>query len=351
MVSMECIILAGGYGTRLRPLTYTRQKVLIPVMNKPMIMHIIDALPESVDRVIVAANYKKEQIRDYFSKHDTGREIIINDEPVPLGTAGAVKHAEKYIDATFMVVNSDIVSSLDIGKFTESHRKKGAFATISLWQVDDIREFGVVSLEPDSRITCFVEKPRPEDAPSNLINSGHYCLDYETLDMIPKGRMVSMEKEIFPRIIAEHGRFFGYRFPGYWIDVGKFSNYILAHRMIMDSEGIRFKTGDNCNVLGKGDYSCIGNSVGTGSGSVLRNCVVFNDVKVGDGAIITDSVIGQGCRVGKGCTLKNVVLGDEHDISEGARMENRVVWEKPVPEGYPDSQVGNVIDNKYAKKA
>jgi len=121
---MEAIILAGGFGTRLRPLTYTRAKPLLPILNKPMIMHIIDMLPDEVDKIILAVNYRKEQLEKYFKENECGKEIVINDEPKPLGTGGAVKFAEKHITDSFLVLNSDIICSLDLNKMIEFHKKK-----------------------------------------------------------------------------------------------------------------------------------------------------------------------------------------------------------------------------------
>jgi len=341
---MQCIILAGGFGTRLRPLTYTRQKSLLPVMNKPMIMHIIDELPKQVDRVIIAANYKKEQLKAFFEERNIGREIIVNDEPFPLGTAGAVKNAEKYIDGTFLVINSDVVSSLSIQSFIKYHSDKKSFATISLWPVENIREFGVVKLENDGKITRFVEKPKPENAPSNLINAGHYCLHAGILDMIPKDRMISMEKEIFPKVIEGGGKFYGFKFVGYWLDVGKKSNYLLAHRMLMEHERRKFRTGENCMVGGKLEYSCIGNNVEIGGDSTVRNSVVFDNSNIGDGTTVTDSIIGMGCKIGKNCKLSDSIMGDFHIIEDGKDVSGAEVWELDVPEGYPEKQVGNVIE-------
>ena len=198
---MEAIILAGGFGTRLKPLTYTRAKPLLPIINKPMVMHIIEMLPEVVDKIILAVNYRKEQLEKYFKENNCGKDIIINDEPKPLGTGGAVKFAEKHLTDSFLVLNSDIICSLDLKEMIEFHRRKNAVSTISLWPVENVSEFGVADVKKDGKIVDFVEKPRAEDAPSNLINAGAYFLDPMILDYIETGKLVSMEKEIFPKII------------------------------------------------------------------------------------------------------------------------------------------------------
>jgi mannose-1-phosphate guanylyltransferase len=173
---MEAIILAGGFGTRLRPFTFTRAKSLLPILNEPMISHLIKTLPKKVDTVVLAVNYRREQIEDYFSKHDIGKTIIVNEEPEPLGTGGAVKYAEKYIVGSFFVLNADIICSLNLTEMLRFHERKKAVATISLWPVENVSEFGVVDIKKDGVITKFVEKPRAEDAPSDLINAGAYLL-------------------------------------------------------------------------------------------------------------------------------------------------------------------------------
>jgi len=212
---MEAIILAGGFGTRLRPLTYTRAKSLLPILNKPMITYLIDMLPKNVDKVILAVNYRKNQIEDYFKKNDFGKEIIINDEHKPLGTGGAVKFAEKHITDRFFVLNSDIICSLNLKDMSMFHKKNNAVSTISLWPVENVAEFGVADVREDGKIVGFVEKPKQEEAPSNFINAGAYLLEPEILDYIETGHLVSMEKEIFPQIIKDTDRFFGFKFQGY----------------------------------------------------------------------------------------------------------------------------------------
>jgi len=231
---MEAIILAGGFGTRLRPLTYTRSKSLLPILNKPMITYIIDILPKEINRVILAVNYKKDQIEKYFNENDFNKEIIINDETTPLGTGGATKFAEKYLTGRFLVLNSDIICSLKLKEMIGFHKKNKALASISLWPVENVSEFGVVDINKDGKIIKFVEKPKPEDAPSNLINAGAYCLELEVLDYIKKDSLVSMEKEIFPQIISKTNRFFGFKFKGFWMDIGRISSYITINKYLLE---------------------------------------------------------------------------------------------------------------------
>ena len=341
---MQAVILAGGFGTRLRPLTYTRSKVLLPILNKPMIAYIIESLPENVERVIIAANYKKEQLEEFFDRNDFGREIIINEEPKPLGTGGAVKFAEKYIEDRFLVLNSDIISSLDMKDMIRFHVNREAFVTISLWPVENVSEFGVVRIEDDGRITQFVEKPKPEDAPSNLINAGAYCMEKEALDYIESAdRLISMEQEVFPRIIEDGRRFYGYKIEGFWIDVGRINSYIEVNKILLRRQGKRFLIGSNCEIKGDLENSSVGNNVEVGEESKVSSSVILDNAKIGKDVQIENSVIGESCVIGDRAKIINSVIGDEEEIEENKIVKDERIWTKPIPKGYPDKQIGNVI--------
>ena len=337
---MQAIVLAGGFGTRLAPLTYTRAKPMLPILGKPMIHHLMDQLPDGTE-VILATNYRTEQIQAYFD--DIGRDIVINEEPEPLGTGGATRYAEEYIDDGFLVLNSDIISSLDFRRFIDFHREKEAAATISLWPVDDVTAFGVADVQPDGRITSFVEKPRPEEAPSNLINAGAYCLEPEVLDYIPPGEMVSMENDIFPELIADGRPFYGYRFDGFWIDVGRPSSYIEVNVTLLERKNMPYYMGPGSSVDGSLKKSCVGSNVDIASGAELERCVVYDDVVIGRNASLHTCVIGEGCRIGEGATVRNAVVGDGEDVEADARVVDTAVWTRPKPPGYPDKQIGNPL--------
>jgi mannose-1-phosphate guanylyltransferase len=340
---MEAIILAGGFGTRLRPFTFTRAKSLLPIMNEPMIAHLIKTLPKKVDTVVLAVNYRREQIEEYFCSHDFGRTIIVNEEPEPLGTGGAVKFAEKHIVGNFFVLNADIICSLNLGEMLRFHERKKAVATISLWPVENVSEFGVVDIRNDGAITKFVEKPKAEDAPSDLINAGAYLLEPQVLNYIESGKLVSMEKEIFPQIIQNTGRFFGYKFQGHWIDVGRISSYLSVHRLLLEKQKKTFIQGEQCKVYGKLQLSCVGNKVTVGKSSSIDSSVLFDEVVVGENVTMDHCVIGQNVTIGDGVMLRNVAVGDNESIQQGTSLENALVWNQPIPEGYPSKQIGNVI--------
>jgi len=337
---MEAIILAGGFGTRLKPLTYTRAKSLLPILNKPMVSYVIEQLPKKVDKVILAVNYKKNQIEDFFKENDFGKEIIVNEETQPLGTGGATKFAEKYITGKFFVLNSDIISSLDMGKMVEFHEKKKGVVTISLWPVKNVSEFGVVDIKKD-RITKFVEKPRPEEAPSNLINAGAYLLEPEVLDYIEIGRLVSMEKEIFPRVIEDGKIFLGFRIKDYWMDIGRISSYLEIHKFLLKKKKLKNVIGEGCDVKGKLSESCLGKNVKVGKNSKIKNSVIYDNAFIGENTEIKNSVIGENCEIGSDSKLFDSAVGDGEKIKGEIKDEH--VWTKEIPEGYPETQIGNVL--------
>ena len=194
---MKALILAGGLGTRLRPLTYHIPKPLVPLVGKPLVCHIIDSLPEEVDSVILAVSYMKDDLDRYFHEHDVGRQIILVSEDEPLGTGGAIKNVSRYLDETFLAFNGDVVSSINTKRMLEFHRKRHGIGTIALWEVDDPTAFGVVALGNNGSITKFQEKPKREEAVSNRINAGTYVFEPDILDDIPAGP-VSIERQVFP---------------------------------------------------------------------------------------------------------------------------------------------------------
>jgi len=340
---MEAIILSGGFGTRLRPFTFTRAKSLLPILNEPMIAHLIKTLPKQVDTVILAVNYRRDQIEEYFCSHDFGKTIIVNEEPQPLGTGGAVKFADHFIVGSFFVLNADIICSLNLAEMIRFHEKKKAVVTISLWPVENVSEFGVVDIKKDGTITKFVEKPKAEDAPSDLINAGAYLLEPQVLNYIETGRLVSMEKEIFPQIIKSNGRFFGYKFKGHWMDVGRISSYINVHTFLLEKQKKTFVAGEQCSIQGILQQSCVGNRVTIGKNTQVDSSIVFNNSTVGDNVTLDHCVIGEHCEIGDGSILKNVAVGDHERIDKRTTLANIIVWNQPIPSGYPQKQIGNVL--------
>jgi len=321
---MQAVIIAGGLGTRLRPLTYTRPKPLMPLLNKEMILHVLDRLPRDVDDIILPVNYMIDRMRDFFKDVDVGRNVRIVEERRPLGTGGALKNVEPYLAERFLVFNGDVISSINIPDMLHHHEENDCIATIALWEVEDPSAFGSVGLRDGSRIVRFVEKPAAGKAPSNYINAGVYVFERSVLDSIPSGKQVSMEREVFPKIIKKG--LCGYKFEGYWADAGTLKNYIRAMKMLLISSGNEINRsvkvnegatvekpvniGPGCVIGGR-----IGPCVSLGRDcevreATLTDCALFDDVIVHKGATIRGSIVGSGCRIGSRASITGSIVGD-----------------------------------------
>lgn len=322
---MDAILLAGGYGTRLRPLTYTRPKPLLPVAGRPMMEWVLDRLPEDVDRVIVAVNWLADDLERYAARSDRDVEFVSVRETEPLGTGGAVKNCEEHLRSDrFWVLFADIVSDLQMASMRDQHHEKGAVASMSLYEVPDeeLHQFGVAAFADEPwRIEDFVEKPPTKsEAPSNWINAGAYLLDRSVLEHIPAGRMVSMEKEVFPELLADG--VYGFPIEGAWIDVGD-PERLRAATAYLDPD---YVTGPDSRI---------------GDRSVLEETVTGAGASIGDDVTLRRCVLGDDVTVADGVQLTNCIVGDGETVSKSA--DNERIWSRPVPDGYPDKQVGNVI--------
>jgi len=330
--AVKAVLLVGGMGTRLRPLTYRLPKPLLPVMGKPLIMHVIDSIPREVDEVVVPVSYKKDVMEEYLLKSKPKRKITLVDEPKPMGTGGAVKNVEDHIDGQFLVINGDSISSLDIGKFIKFHRRKKGIASISLWPVDDPTPYGVVDLDKDARIRRFQEKPKREEAFSNLINAGAYALEHEVLEYIGKG-FVSMEREVFPKILDKG--MYGMKFDGYWIDCGRRENVLDAFWTLMGKESktlhkkcvtegatLRnpFIICEEAVVAGAviGPRAYVSERAIVGLRSRVESSVVLEDARIGTGCRIVDSIVDSGVTIPDGeeviSTIVSNAVPDEKDV-------------------------------------
>ncbi|MEK6854678.1 MAG: nucleotidyltransferase family protein [Nanoarchaeota archaeon] len=229
-------ILAGGLGTRLRPLTYEIPKLLIPLQGKPILEHVIDLFKRhGANEIILAVGYKAEKFKEHFgdgSKLGVNINYII--EETPLGTAGALKLAKHFLKDTFYMCNGDELKDIDLEEMYEMHKQNRALGTIALTEVDDVSQYGVVDLD-ENKIKKFVEKPKKEEAPSNLISSGLYILEPEVIELIPEGRAVSIEREIWP-LLAEKNKLVGFHFKGQWFPTDNWERYEKA---LNEWKGIR----------------------------------------------------------------------------------------------------------------
>lgn len=324
---MDAILLAGGFGTRLRPLTYTRPKPLLPVAGRPMVEWVLDRLPPEVDRMLVTVNWQAEMLRDHFAQSDRDLTFDVVEETDPLGTGGAVKNCEDHgLSDRFLVLNADIVSTMDLAAQLQLHDEQGGAGTIALKEVapEDVVHYGVAAMDPEdpARIRGFVEKPpTPEEAPSRLINAGAYVLDRSVLERIPAGRMVSMEKEVFPQLLE--GGFYGSAFDGLWIDVGDPARLRAASHAL------------DPDTWHAGDADVAESARATGS-------VAGRGLRVADDAVVVDCVLGDDVRIDAGARLTDCVVGDGETVT--GEHDGERIWTRPVPDGYPDKQVGNALD-------
>jgi NDP-sugar pyrophosphorylase family protein len=323
---VQAVILAGGLGTRLRPLTWTRPKPLLPVANVPLIRRIVDRLPAEVSKVVVAVNYRPNQLAEYFAKNDVGREIVFVEEKDPLGTGGAIKNVQKHIHGTFFVFNADIVDELDLNAMLAFHRTADGIGTLALHHVDDPRDFGIMEMK-GTAIRRFVEKPkRIEDAPSRLANAGTYLLEPTIFDAMPAGPS-SVERDIFPRVLAEGRVLHGHIFHGYWLDCGRPDSMLRANETVLLAQGTKRLYGPN--VLDYGSraeaWAVVGEGGRLGEESELARSVALPDVTIGRRAIVVDSILGEGVVIEDGAAVLGSVLGDGAVVGEGVALKNGLV--------------------------
>ena len=327
MKRLKALVLAGGFGTRLRPLSCTRPKMLFPVANQPLLDWTLKNLSEGgVDTVILAVNYMAEALVRYLgpTKFDLG--IIYSREERPLGTGGPIKKAADLLQngGPFLVLNGDVISDIDYRRLVEFHRRKGGLATIALFQVPDPSRYGAVELDGEGRILRFVEKPEPGRAPSNLVNAGIYVLDPKVIDYIPEGRSVSTENEVFP-VLAKEGALYGYEARGLWVDIGVPEDYLRANGLLLSKlDGVQ--VGEGSNVDGSAEVlppSSIGSNVEVGADSVIGPSTSVSDhVHIGRGCRIENSIIFPGATIGDYTSVRNAVIGENATLERWVKVES-----------------------------
>ncbi|MBS7622344.1 NDP-sugar synthase [Candidatus Bathyarchaeota archaeon] len=348
MSRLRALILAGGFGTRLRPLSCTLPKIMFPVAGRPMIELVLSNLySNGVDEAVLAIGYMADVIRRHLGRRFEGMRLHYSLEETPMGTGGAVKKAERFLrDGDFFVLNSDIIASPPLQEILSSHVVKDAAATIMLHRVKDPTHFGVAKIDRSLRIERFVEKPRRGDAPSRWINAGVYVLDPEVFDYLPPGRKASIEREVFPKL-ASSRRLYGYRYNGEWFDIGRFEEYKRANRAALsrlsrnepsvgsdvrvhaDARlvpplrlGPRSRVGAGATL---GPYSSVGESVVVGEGSKVSGSILFSRVHVGKNSHIRNAVVGEGAVVGENVRIwDGCVIGDKVYIHDGVRLVHDV---------------------------
>lgn len=321
---MKAVVLVGGLGTRLRPLTCNTPKPMIPLVNQPFIERMIENLrDQGITEVILAVQYLADRFRDALGDGSRlGVKVHIIEEPEPRGTAGAVKNVEHMLDDTTFVFNGDVLTDLDLQAMLAYHRARGSKLTIALTPVEDPTAFGLVETLADGRISRFLEKPRPEDVTTNMINAGTYILEPEVFKYVPPGQFYMFERGLFPVMLQTSDPMFGYPSHAYWTDVGKPQAYIEVHHDIL---------------IGKVKYPFKGKQLGDRiwaegevqihpSAQLVGPLVLGHGVTIGaDAKLIGPTVVGPHCTISAEASIEGAVLWDGNDIGTGAVLRSCVV--------------------------
>jgi mannose-1-phosphate guanylyltransferase len=319
-VTVQAVILAGGLGTRLRPLTLERPKPVVPLLNVPFLAYQLGMLgAHGVRDVILSISHRSEAISAIMAQEDLGpvrlRDVV---EREPLGTAGGVRNAADLVDGRVVVMNGDVLSDLDLTAMLRAHEERQAAATIHLMPVENPTAYGLVELEPDGRVRRFLEKPGWEEVTTNTVNAGVYVLERELLEWIPKNEAYSMEREFFPQLLERGARFFGFVSPGYWVDIGTPAKYFQAQQDLLAG---RFRA--HVAPRGReGPEGWIHPTASIASTARIRGPVAIGpECQIEAGAAVGPSVVlGAGCRIGTGAQLDTAVLWEEVEVGTAARL-------------------------------
>lgn len=352
---MLAVILAGGQGTRLRPLTLARPKPIVPLLNVPFLHYQLAWLRRhGIREAVLACSYSVEAIRRVMGDGSAAAmSLRYAVEPEPLGTAGALRNAADPGEGRLVVLNGDVLTDLDLTAMLRLHAERGAHATIALTPVEDPTRYGVVQTDGAGRVFRFVEKPPREAITANTINAGVYILEPSLLELIPKGSEVSMEREFFPELLVRRIPFFGCVASAYWIDIGNPDNYrqasadLLTGALATDIQPTGTRTGNlwigeasvissdakltgpvvigrrarlapDCRVE---PFTVLGDGSSLERGSRLEGAVLWEEVRVGPGARLSGCVIADRCRIGANAEIgPGAVLGSGSVVPDGARL-------------------------------
>lgn len=330
--------MAGGFGTRLRPLTCNLPKPMAPMANRPMMHHIVNLLKQlGIREILSLLYYQPESITGYFGNGSAfDIEMFYVQSEADFGTAGSVRNASEFLDERFVVISGDVLTDIDLQKAIEFHEEKGAKATLVLTRVPDPLAFGVVMTNDDGKITRFLEKPQWGEVFSDTINTGIYILEPEVLDLIPYKQDFDFSKDLFPLMLEQNMGLYGYIGEGYWRDVGNLDEYQQAHLDILNGEVRVEIPGTDQNNVFVGEDVQIGDEVqfegrvvlGDGaiveSGATIANSVIGNKVRVGSGSMLRDSVIWAGSQIGRRSHLTSDVLCDDVEIGDDVVIAEKV---------------------------
>ncbi|MEX2293813.1 MAG: NDP-sugar synthase [Acidimicrobiales bacterium] len=331
---MKAVVLVGGFGTRLRPLTLSTPKQMLPVVHRTMIERVVAHLGRhGIDTAVLALGYRPDAFTAaYPDGHCAGVELHYAIEPEPRDTAGAIRFAalDAGIDERFLVLNGDVLTDLDVTALIATHERNGAEGTLALHRVDDPSAFGVVPTDADGRVTAFIEKPPPGEAPTDLINAGTYVLEPSVLARIAPDRPVNVERVTFPAMVAD-GSLFAVDGDTYWIDAGTPSTYLAANLDLI--AGLRGAAEEGVHpdaiVRGAVDGSVVGAGARVESGATVCGSLVLAGAVVRAGASVHDSIIGPRVTVEAGAVVQDgSVIGDDVVVAAGERVTGKRVPEE-----------------------
>jgi len=352
---MKAILLAGGKGTRLRPLTLHTPKPIVPVFGRAFLNYQIDLVRSvrEIDEVILSLNYQPRRIQDVFGDgRDSGIKISYVVEPSPLGTGGAIKFATGSYSDTIVVFNGDVMTQVNLTEVLRMHRERKAKATIVLTPVGNPGDYGLVETDAEGNVTRFREKPSADEITCDTINAGVYILEPETFDRIPKDTTWSIERSFFPSLVERQETFVAYVYRGYWIDIGTPAKYVQVHRDIMDrrflaepfgaqprgatcfGQDVRIEEGaviegpcfiDDGTVVKPGarirPYSVIGRNSVVEEDAVIDGSIIWPNGRICRDAVVRNSILGRHCHVGRNVVIDGgVILGDKSAVTDHSRL-------------------------------
>jgi mannose-1-phosphate guanylyltransferase len=353
---MQAVILVGGEGTRLRPLTSTIPKPVVPLVDRPFIAYMIEWLrSHGIEDVIMSCGFLASGVRNVLGDGSgLGIRLRFVEEPDPRGTAGALKYAESMLEERFLMLNGDVLTDIDLTAQIAQHESTAARATLALVPVEDPTAYGLVRIADDRAVSGFVEKPSPDQIDTNLISAGAYVLERDVLDLVPEGRNVSIEREIWPLLIGDG--LYGFPSDGYWLDIGTPERYLKGTFDIIEGKvqtavnellgtdylavaadarvdgrvvppallerGVRVAAGAQV-----GSLVVLGEGVSIGAGTTVERSVVLSGAEIGAGCEVRDAIVAAGCRVGDGTQItggavlgEGVTVGAHNIVTRGARI-------------------------------
>lgn len=352
---MKAVVLAGGYGTRLKPLTERRPKPLLPVAGRPCIDYVLRSLVAGgFKEIVITTSYMSDRvIKRIGDGLDYSASILYSFEATPAGTAGAVKRLENFIDDTFVVASGDVLADVDLKSLYQFHKEAGALATLALTEVAEPSQFGIVGRDEKNRITRFLEKPKPEEVFSHLVNAGIYVLEPEILHYIPQNGVCDFSSNVFPALLQKGEPLYGKRLEGLWMDIGRPRDLLRASLEVAKREGREARipgvevsgpvviadgatiepgveVGGPC-YIGEGVHvsqgtqvvnACLYEGVFVDRNALIQDSIIMENTKVGWQSEIVDSVISSGCNIEQDVHIRSSIIGDDMTIKIHSRLEH-----------------------------